>query len=657
MAFVQVSKVSLSFGERDILKDVTLVLADGSKAALTGTNGAGKSTLMKVIAGIQSYDTGEISIEKGTTISYLPQGGINHKDETLFAEAEKAFSHSIKLLNELDVIGTKLQSKNKSSEEKKLLENFYDLQLQIEKTGWHRRESLIKEVLAGLGFTNHDLTRLTDEFSSGWQMRIALAKVLLQNTNFLILDEPTNYLDLEARKWLENYLQNFKGGFLLVSHDRYFLDSCVTETYELFNGKLTRYPGTYSKYEQLREMEVAQVLKAYTEQQNEIQKTEDFIRKFRYNKSKAAMVQDRIRRLEKIELIEIPEQFKKIRFQFPPAPHTGKIVLKLENISKNFGNKKVISNFDFVLQKDARLVLVGKNGAGKSTLLRIMAGFDDNFYGNREFGAGVDIGFFSQDIASKMSGNKSIITLLEDESPLSLVPNLRNMLAAFLFRGDDIYKSISVLSGGEKSRLSLLRLLLKNHNLLILDEPTNHLDMHSQDALLEALKNFGGTVIFVSHDQGFIQNLATDVLELKAPSEDNFLNPSTIKSYPGNYEYYLYTTNTSVDKNASTLKSNATKNDVKVENSKLDKKNSYIEKKELNAKRQKLKREEKKLVNEIEQCESEIEKLQNNFSKPEIYENSEKSKELAQKIETLKIKTKKLIETWENVLDDLSKLE
>lgn len=646
MAFVQLSKVSLSFQDRDILKDVTIVLTNGTKAALTGTNGAGKSTLMKIIAGIMQYDEGDISLEKGTTVAYLPQSGIVHKQNTLYEETEKAFFKVQALLNELESIGNMLAEEKDKNEINRLTEMFYQIQNSIEESGWYRRTSLIEEVLFGLGFLKHDLQRNTEEFSGGWQMRIALAKLLLQGADIIILDEPTNYLDLEARNWLTNYLKNFTGGFLLVSHDRSFLDNCVTETYELFNGKLTKYSGTYTKYETLRQLELQEILKRYEQQQEEIKRTEDFIRRFRYNKSKAAMVQDRMRRLEKLELIEIPEQFKKIKFRFPPAPHTGNIIVKLTNITKAFGKKEVIKDFDFILEKGERLVLVGKNGAGKTTLLKLMSGTDNDYRGEVSFGAGVDIGYFSQDAAELLTGNIRIIDLLENEAPTDLIPQLRGMLGAFLFRGDDIYKSISVLSGGEKSRLSLLRLLLRNHNLLILDEPTNHLDMHSQDALLDALKMFEGTIIFVSHDKDFIQKLATHVLELTPPDESQFLLPSTIKNFPGSYDYYLYTTQAHTIHQVENKDSNKT---TSAENKTL----LYSEQKELKAKRQKLLREEKILLQQIEDTELKLSEAQNKFSDPTIYSNEAKSKLLANEIESLQDLLEKLTTKWESIFQSI----
>ena len=337
---------------------------------------------------------------------------------------------------------------------------------------------LAEQVLTGLGFSREDFSKQTDEFSGGWQMRIALAKCLMGSPDILLLDEPTNYLDIEARNWLEGFLADFKGGFLLVSHDRYFLDHTVNEVYELFNGKLNRYSGNFSHYEEVRQVELKTLIASYEQQQAEIQHLEDFIRRFGYKATKAAQAQERQKQLDKIleNNIEIPESLKKIHFTFPPAPHSGQIVLTLEDIHKHYkkadgsDSADVINALNFVLEKGERLVVAGRNGAGKSTLLRILAGIDKDFSGNVKIGSGVSIGYFSQDSAEKISGSESIIDRLENECPLELVPKIRDMLAAFLFRGDDVYKSVNVLSGGEKSRIALLELLLKPVNLLILDE-------------------------------------------------------------------------------------------------------------------------------------------------------------------------------------------
>jgi len=660
MPFIQLSKISLAFGDRDILKDITLILTAGTKAALTGANGCGKSTLMKIVAGQIKADSGDIASEKDTSIAYLPQSGIVHKGKTLAEEAETAFAYGYDIIKAMDETGEKMKTEKDEQKLLVLANDYHVLQTRLENSGWNSKKGLIDETLRGLGFSSADFNKNTEEFSGGWQMRIALAKVLLQNADIIVLDEPTNYLDIEARSWLELWLKKFKGGFLLVSHDRYFLDQTVTETYELFKGTLKKYKGTYSDYERIRTIEVEGLIKAYEQQQEEIAKTEDFIRKFRYTESRAALVQDRIRRLEKMERIELPEHLKKIRFSFPPAPHSGKIVLQAEGISKAYnivsgpasgqtgGVHRVIENLDLTVEKGERLVLAGKNGAGKSTLLRILAGEDKNFTGSLKEGAGVKMGYFSQDESETITGSESIIELLERSAPTDLVPKLYDMLAAFLFRGDDIYKSLSVLSGGEKSRLALLLLLLKPLNLLILDEPTNHLDLHSKDVLLDALKRFDGTIVFVSHDKGFIQDLATRVLELKADEEG--LNPSRIRNFPGTYDYYLYR----IEQEESEDKNGAIRKTDTAETSKASANLSYEEQKRLRSERRKLEKEEERLLNEIEKCEMEIAENEAILAEPEVYSNGEKSRAVQKKIEELRARAEELSESW---AEAASKLE
>jgi ATP-binding cassette subfamily F protein 3 len=538
MAFVQFSRLSLAFGDRDILKDVSLRLAAGSRSCLAGANGSGKSTLMKVIAGTLSADSGDRAVQKGTRISYLPQSGIVHAGKTLRDEAETAFAPIRELLARSEEIGERLAAvKSGDGPVAALLEEYHRLQEQVEQSGYYRREAVIFMVLTGLGFAANDLERDTGEFSGGWQMRIALAKVLLEQPDILLLDEPTNYLDIEARSWLEGWLKDFPGGCLLVSHDRYFLDLTVNEVYELFRGNLKRYAGNYSAYEQVRQAELASLMKSYEEQQEEIAKTEALIRRFRYKASKAAFAQELIKRLEKMERIEIPESLKKISITFPPPPHSGRVALTLEGIGKSYGERRVLAGLDLLLESGERLVVAGRNGAGKSTLLRILAGDDRDYEGSVKYGSGVSVGYFSQDAAEAMQGGEQLIEFMEAEAPTALIPKLRDMLGAFLFRGDDVHKPISVLSGGEKSRLALLRMLLKPMNLLILDEPTNHLDLHSKDILLDTLCRFQGAIIFVSHDRSFMEALSTKTLEL-APNADSSA-PARARLFYGNYAYYL----------------------------------------------------------------------------------------------------------------------
>jgi ATP-binding cassette, subfamily F, member 3 len=532
MAFVQFTEVGMAFGARDILKGASIYLAAGTRAALAGPNGAGKSTLMKIAAGIMAPDSGERAVTKGARISYLPQTDVVVGDESVFEEAEKAYGFAVDMLRRQEEIGRVLEaSKSDDEATSRLVEEHAHIQEAVEGSGYWRRRDRAREVLMGLGFRESDLDRPAGEFSGGWQMRVALAKVLLENPDVMLLDEPTNYLDIEARTWLEDFLSKYSGGVLVVSHDRYFLDTTVREVYELWNGKLSRYPGSYSAYEARRAQELDATFEAWERQQEEMQRLEDFIRRFRYQATKAAQVQSRVKMLEKIVPIEIPEGMKRIHFSFPAAPHSGKATVKLEGLSKAYGAHRVIRSLDLEIERGMKVAFVGPNGAGKSTLMRILAGLDREFEGSLRFGSGVEASYFAQDTAEKLSSDRTVEEEAESSCPTELVPKIRNMLGAFLFRGDDVEKSVRVLSGGERSRLALLKMLLHPANLLILDEPTNHLDLTSKDVLLEALKSFEGTVLFVSHDRAFIEELADRVLELEDGGVPGW--------YVGDYRYYL----------------------------------------------------------------------------------------------------------------------
>ena len=655
MAFVQFSQVSLAFGDRDILKNVTINLQTGSKVALTGANGAGKSTLIKVLAGLVPPDSGSRAVQKECRIAYLPQSGLTHHGSTLREEADKAFEFGYELQRRIDEIGGQLERGEGNTDS--LVSQQAELIQKLEDSGWHRREAAAESVLLGLGFARTDFDRDTAEFSGGWQMRIALAKALMQGPDILLLDEPTNYLDIEARSWLEGFLQNFKGGFLLVSHDRYFLDVTINEVYELFNGDLKRYPGNFSHYEKVREVELKTLIAAYEQQQEEINKLEDFIRRFGYKATKAAQAQEYQKKLEKMERIEIPESLKKIHFSFPPAPHSGRLVFRMNGITKSYdGSHKVLNNLELILENGERLVVAGRNGAGKSTLLRIIAGEDKDFSGETIPGAGVQIGYFSQDNAETIRGKETIIDYLEARAPLELIPKLRDMLGAFLFRGDDVYKSLDVLSGGEKSRIALLQLLLSPVNLLVLDEPTNHLDIHSKDVLLTALRDFGGTVIFVSHDRAFIEQLATRVLELK---------PGLFKNYPGNYEFYMEqlaknAEGTVVEPVETTAAGSKTSSSAVVSTSSTTVSTaaagplSWEEQKRLDAERRKAEKEVSRLEEKITELEEKKSELENKLADPAVYSNGEKAKAVQREIEELAAQIEETTAAWEAAAEKLS---
>lgn len=659
MAFVQFSQVSLAFGDRDILKNVTINLQTGSKVALTGSNGAGKSTLIKVLAGLVKPDSGSRAVQKDSRIAYLPQSGLTHHGCTLKEEADKAFEFGYEMQRQIDAIGDQLAKGEGNTDALVLRQS--ELIQELEDSEWHRRDAAAESVLLGLGFTREDFNRNTEEFSGGWQMRIALAKALMQNPDILLLDEPTNYLDIEARSWLENFLQNYKGGFLLVSHDRYFLDVTINEVYELFNGDLKKYPGNFSHYEKVRQVELQTLIAEYEQQQQEINKLEDYINRFGAKATKAAQAQEYQKRLDKMVRIEIPESLKKIHFSFPPAPHAGRLVLRLKDICKSYdGSRKVLDNLELTLENGERLVVAGRNGAGKSTLLRIIAEEDKNFTGQIIPGAGVQIGYFSQDNAETIKGKETILEYLEERAPLELIPKLRDMLGAFLFRGDDVYKSLDVLSGGEKSRIALLQLLLSPVNLLVLDEPTNHLDIHSKDVLLKALESFGGTVVFVSHDRGFIEELATKVLHLE---------PGKFKYYPGNYQYYIeQVEKQSAGENLSLGLGHSPENSAKqnerssssngdalrnVPEAASETKLSWEEQKKRDAEKRKVEKEVSKLEVEIEELENKKSELEAKMGNPEVYSNGEKAKAVQSEINALISQIDQKTQAWEEASEKL----
>ncbi|MDR1278540.1 MAG: ABC-F family ATP-binding cassette domain-containing protein [Treponema sp.] len=735
MAFVQCSRVSLAFAGRDILKDAGLHLRAGSRACLTGVNGSGKSTLMKVLAGKIPADSGDRIIQKGTRVSYLPQSGIAHRGKSLREEAETAFDSVRDMTNRMDEIGRVLETaKDDNSRTAGLLDEYHQLQEAVEDSGYYRREAAAAAVLSGLGFSPDDLNRDTGEFSGGWQMRIALSKILLERPDILLLDEPTNYLDIEARTWLETWLKNFPGGCLLVSHDRYFLDLTVNEVYELFQGRLKRYAGNYSAYEKVRDQELESLRKRYAEQQEEIARAEDLIRRFRYKASKAAMVQERIKKLEKIERIEIPESLKKINITLPPPPHAGRIALTLAGIGKNYGERQVLSGLDLLLESGERLLVVGRNGAGKSTLLRIIAGRDREFEGTVHYGAGIIPGFFSQDegmllndangvndaavnpppagkrpkeTAEATGGNQTVLELLEAEAPTALIPRIRDMLGAFLFRGDDVYKPVSVLSGGEKSRLALLKILLRPINLLILDEPTNHLDIHSKDILLDALKAFAGAIIFVSHDRAFMEALSTKTLELSPRiPEAGSPGPAVHRLFYGDYGYYLNRleqenaagglagpdagpasggnraagnkpgdanrdqspavpvpadphspADIPAEKNAATSGPNPPVILIKAGREQAM---SAGERREQEKQKQtlarRLRRQEEETLRALENLETERTRLEADLAKPEVYRNGDKARTVQARLEALAGEIKTKTGEWENIAGELERI-
>lgn len=644
MAFLQVTGLSLAYGERELLRGVNLNLSEKSRIAIAGSNGCGKSTLLKILGGMSDSDSGTITFQKGSTTGYLPQSGLVHKGRTLYEEAETAYEEIQEQLEQADEMSEELKRDDLSESEKDdILEKLHLIHERAETSGFYNREGSIEQILNGLGFSRDQLANEVSTFSGGWQMRVALAKLLLRSPDFLLLDEPTNYLDLEARNWLRDFLGSYHGGVILVSHDRFFLDSTIKEVGELFLGQLKIYKGTYTKYQKLREQELKTLMDSYEQQQEEIAKHEDFIRRFRATASKASLVQSRVKLLDNMKIIEIPDNLSKMSLRFPDPPHSGKIVQEITGLSKSYNGKdRVISDFSFVLERGEKLVVNGVNGAGKSTLMRILAGQDTSYEGNVRDGAGVSVGYFAQEQDKELDKSLTVIEELEKSASTGDIPRLRTMAGAFLFSGDDILKKVEYLSGGEKNRLALLKMLLQPFNLLIMDEPTNHLDIHSKDILLDALKNYKGTLIFVSHDRYFIEQLAQKVLEL---------SPSGANLYQGDYSYYLWK-----KEQEEGLREGEEQNGSAKEEEKSSGQLSREEEKKLKSQKRKLQRQEETLLEEIETLSEELIQLGEQLSLPEVYSDGAKSKEITSQIEKIKEREIELSYQWEEVTESLESL-
>lgn len=527
---LQLDNLSKDFAGNILFGNISWHLRKEERVALIGENGAGKSTLMKIIAGLEEPSAGEIRLAKGAKAAYLPQDGIISKGRSLFDEARSAMSELLELEDELKHLETKLaQLPPAGTEHDRLLQQYGQQQERFRNLGGYVMEAEIGTVLKGLGFEQKDWHTDCGKFSGGWQMRIALARLLLQKPDLLLLDEPTNHLDIEARNWLEQYLCSYPGSVILVSHDRFFMDKVCSRIAEVWNHTITDYHCSYSAYLIQREERVAALKEAKKRQDEEILKHEEFIRRFRYLASKAALVQSRVKQLEKIERIALPPERKKIQFQFPPAIKSGRIALELKELSKSYGEKTVLEKVDLTIESKERIALVGHNGAGKSTLMSVLAGGD---FQNGQLipGHNLVIGYFAQDQANVLDPTRTAYEELYSDCPYEMVPRLRDILGAFLFSGDDIHKQVAILSGGERNRLALAKMLLTPANLLLMDEPTNHLDLFSKEVLLAALKKFAGTVVFVSHDRYFVNSLATRVIEVA---------DGRLTSYYGNYDYYL----------------------------------------------------------------------------------------------------------------------
>ena len=523
---IQLVEASKAYGEQVLLRDVSWRVGDGDRVGLVGPNGSGKTTLLKILAGLVPADAGKVVLAKRKRVGYLPQEGLRLEGRTVSGEVRTAFADLLRLRREQEEAAERLAA---APDQPELVARYGELEEEWQRRGGYEMDTRISEVLSGLGFAAGDQERPVETFSQGWQMRIALAKLLVEANDLVLLDEPTNYLDIEARTWLLGFLARHRGGLVLVAHDRYFLDSVVTRITEIGLGRLGNYPGTYSRYETQRAAEIADLRKRAAEQAAEIERTERFINRFRYQASRARQVQSRVRMLEKIERIEVPPEPRRVALRLPHPPRSGRVLVTLSAASKAFGTNEVFRDVDLVVERGQRLALVGRNGAGKSTLIRLIAGEAGLDSGHRELGHNVRIAYYGPD-RHDLDPDRTVRETMADAAPLAMLPEIRNILGAFLFSGDTVEKKTAVLSGGERSRLALARLFLRPANLLLLDEPTNHLDLDAKRALLNALSNYQGTIVFVAHDRYFMDALATRVAAIGGGGA---------ALYWGNYSDYL----------------------------------------------------------------------------------------------------------------------
>jgi ATP-binding cassette, subfamily F, member 3 len=646
---LQIDNITLHFGERALFDGVSATINPGERIGLVGPNGAGKSTLMKIIAGKQQADSGSVKMSKTATVGYLPQDGVEpNPGLTVFAEVEQVFHEIIELKNRYKQLQKQLQQlETGSPQHDAAIREFGTIQHQLENAGAYSLKADIERILMGLGFKESDFSRSTTEFSGGWLMRIALAKLLLKKPTYLLLDEPTNHLDIESLQWIENFLISYEGAIMIVSHDRAFLDTVTTRTLALNRGNMMDYAGNYSFYEKKYAEELELLKKKYENQQKEIKETQRFIDRFRYKATKAKQVQSRIKQLEKMEEIEIDDEQSEISFRFPPPERCGQIVLTLKNLVKKYGDNTVFKGIDYEIERGDKIAVVGPNGAGKSTLIRILAGVEPITSGRLELGYNVTPGYFAQHQADELEPANTALDELRLAGSRESETRLRTILGCFLFVGDDVFKKVKVLSGGEKSRLALAKMLLNPGNFLIFDEPTNHLDMQSKSILQQALQQFEGTLMIVSHDRDFLDPIVNKTLEIQ---------PNRIKTWLGNVSYYLDKKADEADNKAETA--SASKENAKNGISRKEQRRMEAEKR--NALSRKIKPLKKRMDNieaSVESHEIRKAEIEEMMADTGFYDDSEKVKEISLEYESIKNELAELLNKWEEIAGRIEFIE
>jgi ATP-binding cassette subfamily F protein 3 len=667
--------ISMQFGGRYLFDDLSFMIGPHDRIGLVGSNGAGKSTLLKIIANLAQAESGTVSKAHYITAGYLPQDGVTAAGKTLYKEVETAFEDVLLVQQELDEAHTLLSTLDTSSSEyMETLEILGELQHKLEDLDAFRMQSKIERVLMGLGFSVEDLGRQTDEFSGGWQMRIELAKLLLKEPSVLLLDEPTNHLDIESLQWLEEYLRQYNGAIILVSHDRALLDSLTTRTFALSLGAMEEYAGNYSFYEKEKVIRKELVMNAYKNQQQQLKQTQQFVDRFRYKATKARQVQSRIKQMEKLDLIEIEDEEEEIHFHFPKPQPSGRVVMELKNLQKSYarsdnGENRVFSGLNYNIERGDRIAVVGVNGAGKSTFSRIVAGVEPFNSGERVIGYNVILSYFAQHQAEELDMSKEVLQIVDEVATGEVRTKLRTILGSFLFRGDDVFKKVRVLSGGEKSRLALAKMLLLPSNFLIMDEPTNHLDMRSKKVLQEALAEFDGTYLIVSHDRAFLDPIVNKVLEFRH---------GDVKTYLGNVSDYLakkkeesrqYSASSNQKKgggkrnegkrikvDGSSRRDEKAKSAVQVS----DKERKRIEaeqRQQLSKKLQPLRKKLESVEKTIEQLESRKQEIEMMMADPSLYKDGDEAKKTSHEFKELQAKLKSSYFDWGKLTEEIEKMK
>ncbi len=656
---LSVNNLDIRFGEKYLFKNISVQLYPGNRVGLVGVNGAGKSTLLKIMAGVEGADDGVVSCSKDFTIGYLAQESAElFSDNSLYEEAKKAFAPLLALQQEQEGLNSKMaQTPHDSPEFAVMLLRHGELQHQLDGSDIYALEGKIERVLRGLGFSRQDMSKKASSFSGGWQMRLKLAKILLEEPSLLLLDEPTNHLDLESLTWLENFLKNYGGAMVIISHDRMFLDKTATLVWELSFGKIDVYKGNYSFYAKEREERRAIERGAYQNQQAKIRQTMRFVERFRSKATKAKQAQSRLKQLEKMEVIELAEDEQQIHFRFPPAPASGRDVLKLAGICKSYGKQTVFAGEDLLLNRGDKVAVVGVNGAGKSTLLKLIARQTALDGGSVEFGANVRMTYFGQHQAQELSPELSVLETMALAGEELTITQQRSLLGAFLFRGEEVDKKVAVLSGGEKSRLALAKMIAVPANLMLLDEPTNHLDMSSQEVLQEAMQQYDGTIVVVSHNRYFVDGFVNKVLEVKN---------GKITIYEGNVAEYLRkqeelaeaeTAGAVRQKEKSVVKKEEKGRGVSREERKEQKRLEAARRQERSKRAGKWLAQLEAAEKKIEELEQQKEKLETEMADPELYANEEKWSAVSRDYEECSRRLERNYARWEEAQEKIDEID